>query len=51
MAKIWTNRLIAGDKLWAEVPEARRASVVAELRRRVQSGEITQERMDAIVGA
>lgn len=50
MAKIWANRLIAGDKTWDEVPQTRRASVKEELQKRVQKGEITQERMDKITG-
>lgn len=48
MAKIWANRLIAGDKTWAEVPQARRASVKAELQKRVQFGEITQDEYERI---
>lgn len=49
MAKIWANRLIAGDKMWSEVPTSRRPSVTAELLRRVVAGEITQQQMDGIV--
>ena len=49
--KIWVNRLIAGDKVWADVPEAAKQGVTEELQARVNSGEITQERMDEIIGA
>lgn len=50
MNKIWANRLIAGDKTWAEVPESRKAAVKAELRNRVLSGEISEARYHEIVG-
>lgn len=50
MNVIWANRLIAGTKVWAEVPSSRRSGVEAELRRRVESGELTQARYEEIVG-
>ena len=49
MNKIWANRLIAGTKTWDEVPDNRKKGVEAELQGRVDSGEITQEEMDAII--
>lgn len=49
MDKIWANRLIAGTKKWSEVPERRKAGVLAELNNRVASGEITQEQLDFII--
>ena len=50
MDKIWANRLIAGSKTWAEVPEKRKEGVRQELEARVASGEITQEKMNEIIG-
>jgi len=50
MAKIWANRLIAGDKTWAEVPDTGKAAVKAELRNRVAAGEISAERYEEITG-
>lgn len=49
MEKIWANRLIAGTKAWADVPEKRKKGVTEELATRVATGEITQEQMDAII--
>ncbi|MBQ7609095.1 MAG: hypothetical protein IJU76_14190 [Desulfovibrionaceae bacterium] len=51
MDRIWANRLIAGTKTWNEVPEKRKEAVLAELKARVDSGEITQERLDEIINA
>ena len=51
MDRIWANRLIAGTQVWADVPEKRRHGVTEELAARVISGEITQERMDEIIGS
>lgn len=50
MNKIWANRLIAGDKVWEDVPLNRKAGVKAELKNRVLIGEITAERYEEIVG-
>lgn len=50
MAKIWANRLIAGTKTWGDVPLSRRAAVLAELKGRVESCEITAERYEEITG-
>ena len=49
MDRIWANRLIAGTKVWSEVPYSRRAGVMSELQRRVAAGEITQDQLDEIV--
>ena len=45
MDKIWANRLLAGTKVWADVPEKRRASVQAELQARADAGVITAEQL------
>lgn len=51
MAKIWANRLIAGDRFtWEDVPASRKDAVLAELRSRVASGKITAERFEEITG-
>lgn len=50
MDKIWANRLIAGTKIWSQVPETRKDAVRAELQRRVDNGEITAEKMASIIG-
>ena len=50
MAKIWANRLIAGTKIWEDVPASRKAGVLAELRSRVEDGEITAEKFEEITG-
>lgn len=50
MAKIWANRIIGGTKVWEQVPASRKASVLEELRNRVESGEITAERFEEITG-
>lgn len=49
MAKIWTNRLIAGDKTWSQVPKERKKAVRAELEKRVSAGKISQEKMEEIL--
>lgn len=49
MNEIWANRLIAGDKTWANVPTSRKAGVKKVLQERVESGEITEEQYKAIV--
>lgn len=48
MAKIWANRIIAGTKTWSEVPKSRQDDVRAELERRLENGEITEEQFNAI---
>ena len=50
MIKIWADCLIAGTKKWAEVKESRREAVKAELFRRVEAGELSQEDYLKIVG-
>lgn len=50
MAKIWANRLIAGDKTWDQVPEERKEAVRAELEKRVRSGKIRREKLEEILG-
>lgn len=50
MAKIWANRLIAGDKTWDQVPEERKEAVKLELEKRVRTGKISRERMEEILG-
>lgn len=50
MIKIWADCLIAGTKRWAEVKEARREAVKAELLRRVEAGELSQDDYIKIVG-
>ena len=51
MNKIWANRLIAGDRFtWADVPASRKVGVLAELKNRVEVGEITAERFTEITG-
>ena len=50
MAIIWANRLIAGTKTWSEVPMTRKNDVRAELRNRVESGDITEEQFQSITG-
>ena len=47
---IWTNRLVAGTKTWAEMPASRRAGVKRELAKRVTEGEITAEDYKRITG-
>ena len=49
MNEIWANRLIAGDKTWANVPNSRKAGVKKALMGRVESGEITEEQYKSIV--
>lgn len=50
MNEIWANRLIAGTKMWSQVPMSRRNGVKAVLRSRVENGEITEEQYTEIVG-
>ena len=50
MNKIWANRLIAGTKTWDQVPASRKNGVLAELRNRVEDGEITADMFEEITG-
>lgn len=43
MNEIWANRLIAGTKIWAEVPASRKNGVKTVLKGRVANGEISAE--------
>ncbi len=50
MNNIWANRLIAGTKVWDEVPANRKDGVKAVLRERVESSAITAEKYAEITG-
>lgn len=50
MNEIWANRLIAGDKTWAECPSSRRNGVKTVLAGRVENGTITAEKFEEITG-
>lgn len=50
MNNIWANRLIAGTKVWNEVPESRKDGVKAVLLERVEKGLITSEKYAEITG-
>ena len=50
MNRIWANRLIAGTKVWEEVPASRKAAVKAILAEDVADGKITAEQYEAITG-
>ena len=50
MNEIWANRIIAGTKMWSEVPEVRKADVKAALAARVEAGKISAERYADIIG-
>ena len=50
MNAIWANRLIAGTKVWGEVPDNRKAGVRAVLQDRVEKGIITAEDYTRITG-
>lgn len=50
MDRIWANRLEAGTKTWADVPEARKDNVKAILYADVEAGKLTPERYEEITG-
>ncbi len=50
MERIWANRLIAGTKVWSQVPDNRKAAVKAILAEDVINGKLTPERYEAITG-
>lgn len=50
MAKIWRNRIIAGDKTFNECPNRYKAQVLALLRADVANGVITPEQFEEITG-
>lgn len=45
MAKTWTNRIIAGTKLFSQCPERYQEDVKENLKKRVANNEITEEEM------
>jgi hypothetical protein len=53
MNEIWANRLVAGDKLWSNVPASRKSAVKDVLHDRVGNGlynEITAAQYETITG-
>ena len=50
MAKIWRNRIIAGDKLYSSCPAAYKPAVKALLRQDVADGTITAEQYETFTG-
>lgn len=50
MDKIWANRLIAGDKVWDNVPRNRRNAVKAVLAQRVSDNIIDAALYEKIIG-
>ena len=50
MARIWANRLEAGNKLWSNVPDYRKPGVKDVLMQDVADGRITAERYKEICG-
>ncbi len=50
MNKIWADRLVAGTRTWAEVPNSRKSAVRAILLDWVSQGTITDEYYHEIVG-
>ena len=50
MNKIWTDRLVAGTRTWAEGPNSRKPAVRAILLEWVDEGIITEEYYHEIVG-
>lgn len=50
MNEIWANRLVAGTKVWDEVPASRKNAVKAVLAGRVESETITAEKYAEITG-
>lgn len=50
MAKIWRNRIIAGDKTYEECPTRYKAQVITLLRADVANGVITEEQFEEITG-
>ena len=50
MAKIWRNRIIAGDKTYAECPQRYKAQVLALLKADVANGVITAEQFEELTG-
>ena len=50
MAKIWRNRILAGDKEFSHCPQRYKAQVLALLRLDVQDGTITAEQFEELTG-
>ena len=50
MARIWANRLEAGDQPWSKVPKFRHEAVKAVMQGDVESGRITAEHYEEICG-
>ena len=50
MARIWANRLEAGDQVWSSVPKFRHEAVKAVMAEDVKSGRITAEKYEEICG-
>ena len=48
MDQIWVNRLIAGEQFWSDVPTKRIVRVKAILLNMVETGAISQEKVDEI---
>lgn len=51
MNEIWANRLVAGTKMWKDVPDSRKSAVKRELLSRVENGIITETDYQQITGA
>lgn len=50
MAKIWRNRIIAGDQEFSHCPQRYKAQVLALLRADVENGIITAEQFEELTG-
>lgn len=50
MAKIWRNRIEAGDQLFSHCPERYRTQVLALMRQDVADGIISAERFEDLTG-
>ena len=50
MAKIWRNRIIAGDQEFSHCPERYKIQVLALLRQDVVNGVITAEKFEELTG-
>lgn len=50
MAKIWRNRIEAGDQLFENCPERYKQQVVALMRQDVKNGIITAEQFTELTG-
>lgn len=50
MAKIWRNRIEAGDQLFENCPQRYQVQVLALMREDVKNGIITAERFEELTG-